>query len=306
MRPDLPNVIARWKGTPGTLAHVRDGANAVYEFRVGSARLFLRLTRNAHRSRDQLEAELDFVRYLASRGVAVARPVSSVNDAWVERAAAADGELWHAVAFAAAPGCHFRYFSGDIDRPLFRAWGAAIGALHAASREFVPASSRRRPSWTEQDTTCCDDTRLASAETEARREHVRVAEWLASRGATAQSWGLIHGDFGRTNFRLDGNTVHVYDFDDACYHWYMADIAHALWAFRHAPPAERERFLMWFLDGYREHSPVDADARVQLSWFVRLRSLSLFIHHRRAGSRGRSSVEWERRQRAAFAQPFWW
>jgi len=232
MHPDVPSVIARWNGTPDTLTHVREGENEIYEFRVGSTPLILRLTRNAHRNREQLEAELEFIRYVSTRGVAVALPCSSMDGASVESFRPPDGELWYAVVFARVQGRHFRYFSSDIDRPLFRAWGEAMGALHAASREFVPAVTVRRPVWSEQDTTSCDERSLPSEETEARREHARITEWLESLGTTPQSWGLIHGDLERTNFMLEGSSVRVYDFDDVCYHWYMADGQRDAWAAR--------------------------------------------------------------------------
>ncbi len=306
MRPDPAQLVARWHGSPHTLTHVRDGANAVYTFRAEDRSLILRLTEDRHRTRCQLEAELDFVRFVAARGVAAASPIPSDRDAWVETVQPDDGEPWHAVAFMAVPGRHFRFFSGDIGRQLFRAWGSAMGALHAASRDFVPAASERRPSWAEQNTTSCDDTILPAAEAGARREHARVTEWLGSRQATPECWGLIHGDFERTNFVLDRSTVRLYDFDDACYHWYLADVAHALWAFRGAPPSDRRRFLEWFLEGYRERCAVEVDVRERLSWFVRLRTLSLFIH-RLDRSRGPASdARWERRVRAGFDEPFGW
>jgi Ser/Thr protein kinase RdoA (MazF antagonist) len=127
-------------------------------------------------------------------------------------------------------------------------------------------------------------------------------EWLESVNESAGSWGLIHGDFERTNFTIDGGVIRPYDFDDACYHWYVADIAHALWAFRGAPRSDRGQFLDWFLDGYRERSPIGTDVREQLSWFVRLRSLSLFVA--RVGST--ADGEWDHRMRAWFDEAFSW
>lgn len=303
--PDPRHVVARWHGDPSTLVPVREGANVVYAFRAGGSRAFLRLTSDDHRGREQVDAEIELVRFVASRGVAAARPLCSTSGAWVESLSQADGTPWHAVAFEAVPGRHFRYFSSDIDRPLFHAWGAAMGALHAASRDFVPATARR-PAWSEQDTTSCNPDELPAEEIDARREHARIVEWLDSLDAPPHAWGVIHGDFERTNFTLASGVVRIYDFDDACYHWFLADVANALWAFRNAPATDRRQFLAWFLDGYREHSPVDDDAGARVSWFVRLRSLSLFIHHRRGGSGLQSDDEWVRRMRAALATPFWW
>lgn len=306
MGPDLRWLIARWNGLPNTIKHVRDGANVVYVFRAGTRRLLLRLTENRHRSRSQLEAELDFVRFVASRGVAAARPVPSNQSAWVETLHGDGCEPWHAVVFEWVAGRHFRFFSSDIDRRLFHAWGLAMGTLHLASRDFVPPASRRRASWTEQDTTACDHTRLPASELEAHREHASVSEWLRFLQATPESWGLIHADFERTNFVVDGNMVRLYDFDDACYHWYLADVAHALWAFRGAAPPDRTRFLTWFLEGYGERCVVEDDVRERLSWFVRLRTLSMFIHRLQTSRGSASDDRWQRRVRAGFAEPFRW
>jgi Ser/Thr protein kinase RdoA (MazF antagonist) len=59
--------------------HVRDGECAVYAFQSGNSRRFLRLTEDRHRGRRQLEAELDFVRFVTSQGVAAARPLASAQ-----------------------------------------------------------------------------------------------------------------------------------------------------------------------------------------------------------------------------------
>ena len=305
-RPAVARIVAQWAATPRSLAHIRDGENVVYSFDAGSSRLFLRLTRDLHRSRAQLEAELDFVCFVASCGVAAALPVPSEHGALIETLQAENGAVWHAVTFLAAPGRHFRYFTSDIGRPLFHAWGTAMGALHSASRRFEPRKGRRRPVWREQDTTSCDLDRVPAGETEALREHARVGEWLASLPIGSESWGLIHGDFERTNVLLDGETLRVFDFDDACYHWYVADVANALWAFRAAPPDDRHRFLAWFLEGYGERCGVDGDVREQMSWFIRLRSLSLFINRRHQAQARGAMTDHQNRLRIEFQAPSRW
>ena len=313
-RPDAAALVARWAGDPRTVAHVRDGENAVYRFSTADGARILRLTAATHRSRDALEAELDFIRFVSagytSRSFDVARPVTSANGAWVEAAGDdASATSWHAVAFEEARGRHFEFFSPDIDRPLFLHWGRAMGTLHSASRAFGPEAIRRRPEWTAQAETRCDLDGLPLDEAVARREHARVVEWLAQLPPPNDHWGLIHGDFERTNFVLDGEALRLYDFDDACYHWYVADIAHALWAFRGAPPAERARFLGWFLEGYRDRAPVADELIADFSWFIRLRSLSLFLHRvRRRATDGRRTDDdpWEQRMRVAFETPYRW
>jgi Ser/Thr protein kinase RdoA (MazF antagonist) len=313
-RPDVGALVARWAGDPRTVAHIRDGENAVYRFATADGARILRLTAVTHRSREALEAELDFIRFVTagytSRSFEVARPVTSVSGSWVEAVGHdASATSWHAVAFEEARGCIFEFFSPDIDRPLFLDWGRAMGTLHSASRAFTPEATRRRPEWTAQAATRCDVDGLPSDESAARREHASVVEWLAHVRAPNEHRGLIHGDFERTNFVLDGESLRLYDFDDACYHWYVADIAHALWAFRNAPAADRARFLGWFLEGYRERAPIADELLADFSWFIRLRSLSLFLRRvrlRATDSRRAADDPWEQRMRVAFERPFRW
>lgn len=298
--------IAAWHGAPRSLRHLRSGANSVHEFQSPHQRLVVRVTHDRHRTRNQLDAELDFIGFAASRGVRAACPVPSDRGAMVETFEDEDGALCHAVVFPLLRGRHFRFFSSDIDRALFHAWGAAMGRLHAASREFVPAAAQRRPLWAQQDGTRCNLARLPATETAARREYARVMEWLASRSMTLPSWGLIHGDFERTNFVIDSGGIGIYDFDDACYHWYLADVANALWAFRHAPPRDRACFLKWFVEGYSDHCLLEADVREEFSWFVRLRSLSLFLLRLQGDAMPVPDDRWLARLRADFDAPFRW
>jgi Ser/Thr protein kinase RdoA (MazF antagonist) len=302
--PVLTDLIVRWGALPSSLTHVRDGANSIYRFQSGQSWHFLRLTNDRHRSRCQVDAELDFIRFVVERGVPAVVPVTSDRGAYAETVEDSEGNTWHAVVFAAAPGRQFRFFSPDIAKPLFRTWGSVMGTLHAASSAFVPGASRRRPSWTYLDSTCCDHSKLPASETAALREHERISRWLTSLGTTPDCWGMIHGDLERTNFTWDGHALCVYDFDDACYHWYLADVAHALWAFRRAPADDRAMFLRWFLAGYGESRHIVADVREHLSWFVRLRSLSLFIQRLARG--GVTDRDWVRRLRAGFDPTFTW
>lgn len=121
------------------------------------------------------------------------------------------------------------------------------------------------------------------AETEAR-EHEHISEWLATRPVTRESWGLIHGDFERTNFVLGGGVLQLFDFYDACYHWYAADVANALWRFAmHRRTIVRDCSIGSSRDSAR--CAIDSDVSGQLAWFVRLHTLSLFIARLRGGSR---------------------
>jgi Ser/Thr protein kinase RdoA (MazF antagonist) len=71
--------IARLWG-PGAhdVAHIRDGENSVWGFEAHGGRI-LRVTSEAHRTLDQLNAELAFVEHLVANGVNAAPPVESLS-----------------------------------------------------------------------------------------------------------------------------------------------------------------------------------------------------------------------------------
>ena len=73
-----------WRGESASLKHIGDSENYVYSFIASEKRRFLRLTSNHHRSLSQIEAELDFVRYLHQGGVSVSLPLTSLNGLAVE------------------------------------------------------------------------------------------------------------------------------------------------------------------------------------------------------------------------------
>ena len=54
----------------------------------------LRLTHSSHRSKKEVEAELDFLRYVAEHGAKVAGPRSSISQNLVEEIGAEDGTFF--------------------------------------------------------------------------------------------------------------------------------------------------------------------------------------------------------------------
>jgi Ser/Thr protein kinase RdoA (MazF antagonist) len=57
-----------WDPTARRVAHVRSGENSTWAVELTNRRSILRLTNEQHRTREQVEAELDFVEHLAENG----------------------------------------------------------------------------------------------------------------------------------------------------------------------------------------------------------------------------------------------
>ena len=132
--------LARWLHDPRTLAPVEESQNFVYRFcepqrgaQPGPLR-YLRLTHETHRTRELIEAELDFVNYLAASGAEVAAPVQSLSRNFVEVLPTPIGEMYAAV-FQAVHGQPVRWDTDAENRAV--ATHIAIAALRYSLLKFT-------------------------------------------------------------------------------------------------------------------------------------------------------------------------
>jgi len=99
--------------------------------------------------------------------------------------------------------------------------------------------------------------------------------WLRKFPKDEQSFGLIHGDFGATNYRYQDNRLTVFDFDDCCYHWFGYDLAITIYP--HGWRKEAEALLGSLLEGYSKETVWDDRLTRDLMSFCRLRLLYMFL-----------------------------
>jgi Ser/Thr protein kinase RdoA (MazF antagonist) len=283
------------------VVHLRAGENCTWRATLGGRPCVLRLTGEAHRTRAQLEAELAFVDHLATGGLRVARALPMPGG---ERVLDASGlvstpERTHATVVERLEGRHFAFHSRDIDRPLFRLWGGTMARLHQLSCTFEAEPEARRPEWPEDPVAGCRVSgAVLEAETLALRDE--LVGWMRGMPPEPAHYGMVHGDFERTNFLLDGGSIGLFDFDDCCRHWFFWDIACALWVFRNATADQRARILEWFLDGYAAVREPDARRMGRFSDGIRLRTVALLLHRlrRASGFTGTADRDWVGRTEA--------
>ena len=297
--PLARRIAARWEHDPGTLCFVRSSANSVYRFESDGQGRFLRFAADCERSRQQIEAEVEFLRWLLARGLDVAAPVPSAAGHLVETVEAGAGSF-HAVVFEALAGRQLEIT--DLDGRDFRAWGAALGRLHATTSQCPESLLQRRPSWH-------DDLEGARSFVPAHEEAVhgefndlvRAIQGLPSGRAHC---GLIHGDFELDNLRWPedvgggGHNVEVgrgapvapgaagtpamLDFDDCAMHWYAADVAFALREVFDTGAGLEDARVGAFVGGYRAYFPLDDAALATVPLFSRLARLRSYTTQIRA------------------------
>ncbi len=275
--PVAEKIAARWAHDPASVRFFRSSANFLYIFRHDGKRRFLRFAHSSERRRESIEAEIALVDWLAGEGLAVVRPVRSRHGRFVESVATGLG-TFHAVVFDALDGSQFEI--DELDDIGFRAWGAALGQLHATTRDYPETNPGVRNTMHDH----LAQTRLAlPADTPAvRKEAHRLATALDALPVDRGSYGLIHFDFEPDNLVWEGRTVQMLDFDDCSRAWYAADIAFALRDRFDAGATLDDPGIRAFLDGYAARAPLTSEQIAQIPLFSRLARLIQYARMARA------------------------
>jgi amicoumacin kinase len=265
-----------WQAELNSIQYLSDSANLVFTFTISGKRLFLRFTSPLDRTLAQVEAELDFVRYLHRSGVRVSLPLGSVNGREVEIIQIGNEPLL-ASAFQEAEGEQFVFGARDLNEKEFRLRGQTLGRIHALAKNYLPPEGVSRFQWNEDDLLRHTGRYLPGSERIVWTEYDQLMNWLCSYPKGRDSFGLIHGDFGPTNYRCKDGELTLFDFDDCCYHWFAYDIAITIYP--HGWRSEADTLLASVLAGYAERIDCDLPTRADLTAFCRLRQLYMFLSY---------------------------
>jgi Ser/Thr protein kinase RdoA (MazF antagonist) len=266
-----------WGADPRSVEHIGDFGNSVYAVVREGEKLILRLTEPSFRSWSDNQAELEYLQHLDGCGVRVNMPLPSRTGALLEQVAAGDRPLL-ASLFTYAPGEHVVRDSIYWGEPFLRAWGAALGNIHRASRSFRPAGAARRWHWSEEELIADARSLIPVDDQLSLRELETLLDWFARLPVTGEIYGMTHADFGPRNFNYHPELgITAFDFGNCCYHWYISDLAISLSTLRRWPRDERDRYRDWLLAGYQEVFPIDDQLLASISWFLRLRILYVYL-----------------------------
>jgi Ser/Thr protein kinase RdoA (MazF antagonist) len=292
------------------LSFVRDVANIVYVDGVEPHTRFLRFTHRDDHAESQIHAEIEWLHFLVGEGLPVCRPLPARDGRPVVRAS---GD-YTAVLIDRVRGQPVSL--EEFCEPVFEQMGAFLGRLHRVSADFVPGDPARvRPHWRALD----DVDRVVGSwpgSDVILADAFRAAvDRLSTFAVSPERYGLIHADLHRGNIFLHDDGIDVFDFDDSCYAFLVADIANAvyysLFDYRYLPEDERSRradeFLGALLRGYRrEHGIDDADLAL-IPDLLEYRELAVdaFSHRRHQQSDDATRKRWRHvRDRIARGAPY--
>lgn len=238
----------------------------------------LRLTHSSHRSKKEVEAELDFLRYVAENGAKVAGPLYSTFQNLVEEIVAEDGTFFFASLFTYAKGEQVKGEESPYwGEPFFEAWGKAIGQLHRLTMNY--RKTDYRDTWEEDESSIVNELEDEKVKAIAAVLMGEVKALPIGRG----TFGLLHGDIHPGNFHYDGKELTIFDFDDATYNYFIHDLAMVLyysvlftpWTVEEKTEFARKQ-LQVLRKGYEyEHRLLDTWYE-SLPLFLRLRDIGLY------------------------------
>jgi Ser/Thr protein kinase RdoA (MazF antagonist) len=206
--------------------------NLVYDYMRDGAPMILRVSFRPDRPPEQVMAEVHFVNYLSDHGVRVSRAVPSIHGNLVETITIGD-QRFVIVSFVkgrgmCVPDNDYRYREGVTIDEYFVNWGQMLGQMHALTRSYIPLDPpARRPEWLEQRSQQTINDIVPESLPLVRSRLMDLLAELAALPKPNDAYGLIHNDFNDGNFTVDydNGDITAFDFDDACYGWFIYDLA---------------------------------------------------------------------------------
>lgn len=262
-----------------------DFENYVFETYRNGHPYIMRVTHSSHRSKDEVLSELDWMRHLNNEGLSVPEIFPSENGLLVEEILAEDRSAFYGCLFAKAPGAAVSVRSEKFNEELFNKWGETTGRMHHATKSYKPSAGlKARSSWNEDELLSVEKY-YPSNERGLVENAKEVIAAIAVLPKNIDNYGIIHTDIHSGNFFYDGEQIHVFDFDDASYHWFASDIAIPLYysiiyQIPASEQAERNRFGQLFLDafieGYQKANQLPEGWEEQVPLFLMLRDIVLY------------------------------
>ena len=256
----------------------------IFKYTLNSAGFILRIAHSLRRSEKLIQAEVNWIRYLASSGVSVADAIPSTKGKLVESVSDGHGGSFLATAFKELEGKPPWAFGWSSE--LFTEYGALMGRLHSLAKLYIPADlSIQRPLWNSPEMN--DDVliNLPGNQPDARRRYEEIISHLASLPVDKDSFGLIHFDAHGGNMLVDETgKINLFDFDDCNRNWFVNDLAIVLFYMvtnAENPEDIASEFLPPFLKGYSGENNLDRKWLAEIPAFLRMREIDLYaVIHR--------------------------
>jgi Ser/Thr protein kinase RdoA (MazF antagonist) len=258
------------------------GRNVVFTCeKEGAEPKILRISYLPDRSREDVLAEAEYVRYLAGNGGSVADVIPSRSGELVEEITHGNHTylvcLFHKARGKSLAENRYRYREGVPLAEYFYNCGKTLGKLHHLSKGYRPV--HRRYSFSDKYNTGYINELIPASLTLLREKLAELLATLEGLDRSPDVYGMVHFDYSDGNYRIDydNGDITVFDFDNSCFCWYMYDLANLWthgtgWVQRERDTEKRWRFMEEYfaavLEGYRSETGLEQQMLDQLTLFI--------------------------------------
>jgi len=279
----LRKALPRWNLAEGSdLSLLTISENATFRARDGASgrEVIFRVHRPGYHTRAEIGSELAWIQALSQERTVATLSVVPLADGSLIADIEDGGDTRHVVAFGLLPG---REPAEADDLPRwYRELGAVNARLHGHARAWTKPEGFVRKVWDYDamlgNIQLWGDWRAGLGLDSAGRETLEhcalvLRERLEAYGKGEDRFGLVHADMRLANLLVDGDTLHVIDFDDCGFSWYLYDFAAAV-SFSELEPFIPAVQQAW-IDGYRSVAPLADEDCAMIPVFIMLRRLLL-------------------------------
>lgn len=242
------------------------GVSDTYIIEAIDARYVLKIYREQHRSRDEIQAEVELLNLLENGGASVAYPITAINGSQLQQFDAPEGTRY-GILFSYAEGAPVM----DLNDGQLKTIGCQMAKVHNITSVVQLSYPRREYSI---ETTLINPIKsFEPAFNDLPDEYayikdiaVKVAQKLSSLDTANFSYGYCQYDFLPKNFHFDaGGSLTFFDFDFAGKGFLVNDLmSFFVHFFMHVytgklTDEEAQRMFAVFVAAYRETRPVSDD-----------------------------------------------
>ena len=280
--PDIEPALTSWNEVSGAQAQlINHSENQTFLIDAAERGNFtLRVHRMGYHSRPSIESELVWLTALRrDTKLPIPEPIAGTDGALLQHISTGQGDRLAVL---------FRHLPGGEPMPdsnlgnLFVTLGGYAATMHLHATQWARPEGFNRQVW--QASTILDadgpwgDWRAAPGVTSSNRavlDRLDAALWrrLAEYGTSADRYGLIHADMRLGNVLVDGEMVHLIDFDDCGFCWFAYDFAASI-SFHETDPAIPALKASW-LEGYQAIRPLQPEDIAAIDSMVMLRRMAL-------------------------------
>lgn len=272
------------------MTYVDSFESFLYRYQQRGENYYLRISHSQRRTPEQIQGELDWIQYLHQFHLPIIEIAPTPSGEQLVKIPIDDNEYFTAVSFKEVKGSHL-HDAWQTDEYVIQL-GNIIACLHEATKVYQPVSEpRTRMNWYDEIISFSAKYLSPTEPIIASRFH-EVVEQINQIPKQKENFGLIHYDLHRGNLFFDQGQIRVLDFDDCVYHYFITDLAIALFYAVpfNLPDEEREksanRFLQLLLKGYTQIRPLNEEEIKLIPLFLKLREIDLYLVIKRTFGEG--------------------